>query len=328
MFFDNHNRPINYLRLAVTDRCNLRCTYCMPEDGLEWLHRNEVMRYEEMLRICTLMVKMGIDKIRITGGEPFARKDIMLFISELAKLNGLKKINLTTNGVLIAPYIPEFKKLKISSCNLSLDTLNRERFFEITRRDELQEVLKTMDALLANDIEVKVNAVVMNGVNSDEIAAMVALTKDLPIAMRFIEEMPFNGEGNDYSGVLWNHTKILGEIKRSFPAIYKIKDPENSTAFNYHIPNHKGTVGIIAAYTRSFCGTCNRIRLTPEGSLRTCLYGDSVLNVKDMMRNGFSDDEMSVLLQQAFQNRAKDGWEAEKKRKTKGIFESMAMIGG
>jgi molybdenum cofactor biosynthesis protein A len=328
MLFDNHNRPINYLRLAVTDRCNLRCTYCMPEDGLEWLHRKEIMSYEEMLRVCGVMVKMGIDKIRITGGEPFAKKDIMLFISELAKLEGLKKINLTTNGVLTEPYISEFKKLKITSCNLSLDTLDRERFFEITRRDELPAVLKTMDALLAHDIEVKVNAVVMNGVNSDEIAAMVALTKDLPIAMRFIEEMPFNGEGNDYSGILWNHKKILNEIKHSFPNIYKIKDPENSTAFNYQIPNHKGTVGIIAAYTRSFCGTCNRIRLTPEGSLKTCLYGDSVLNVKDMMRNGFSDDEMAVLLKQTFQNRAKDGWEAEKNRKAKGIFESMAMIGG
>jgi cyclic pyranopterin phosphate synthase len=146
--------------------------------------------------------------------------------------------------------------------------------------------------------------------------------------MRFIEEMPFNGEGHDYSGIEWNYIKILDTIKNSFPDIYKIKDSPNSTALNYKIPNHKGTVGIIPAYTRSFCGSCNRIRLTPEGSLKTCLYGDAVLNVKDMMRADLTDLEMQTFLQNSFQNRAKDGWEAEKQRQQNGIFESMASIGG
>ena len=328
MLYDNHNRKINYLRLAVTDRCNLRCHYCMPEDGLDWLGRKEIMSYEEMLRISKLLVQMGIDKIRITGGEPFVRKDIILFISELAKINGLKQINLTTNGVLTQPFIPEFKALKIKSCNLSLDTLNRQRFFDITRRDEFDNVMKTLDALLMHDIEVKINAVVMKNINTDEIHEMVALTQKLPVVMRFIEEMPFNGEGHDYSGIEWNYIKILDTIKNSFPDIYKIKDSPNSTALNYKIPNHKGTVGIIPAYTRSFCGSCNRIRLTPEGSLKTCLYGDAVLNVKDMMRANLTDFEMQTFLQNSFQNRAKDGWEAEKQRQQNGIFESMASIGG
>jgi cyclic pyranopterin phosphate synthase len=300
----------------------------MPEDGLDWLGRKEIMSYEEMLRISKLLVQMGIDKIRITGGEPFVRKDIILFISELAKINGLKQINLTTNGVLTQPFIPEFKALKIKSCNLSLDTLNRQRFFDITRRDEFDNVMKTLDALLMHDIEVKINAVVMKNINTDEIHEMVALTQKLPIAMRFIEEMPFNGEGHDYSGIEWNYIKILDTIKNSFPDIYKIKDSPNSTALNYKIPNHKGTVGIIPAYTRSFCGSCNRIRLTPEGSLKTCLYGDAVLNVKDMMRADLTDLEMQTFLQNSFQNRAKDGWEAEKQRQQNGIFESMASIGG
>src|SRR4051812_2172253 len=151
--FDNHGRPINYLRLAVTDRCNLRCFYCMPENGIDWLERKELMSYEEMLRICTLLVKMGIEKIRITGGEPFVRKGIMSFLADLSKL-GLKQLTVTTNGVLTAPLVPELKKLGINSVNLSMDTIDRNRFFAITRRDELPQVLETMEQLLRHDMEV------------------------------------------------------------------------------------------------------------------------------------------------------------------------------
>ena len=328
MLLDNHNRVINYLRLAVTDRCNLRCTYCMPENGLDWLARKDLMSYEEMLRICSLLVDMGINKIRITGGEPFIRKDIMLFISELAKLNRLEQINMTTNGVLTAPYISEFKRLKIKSCNLSLDTLDRERFFEITRRDELLQVMETLEKLLFYGIETKINAVVMENKNTDEIVNMVEMTKHLPISMRFIEEMPFNGAKNDFSGIKWNFEKILATIKEKYPTIEKTIDPPNATAFNYKIPNHKGTIGIIAAYSRSFCGTCNRIRLTPDGNLKTCLYGDNILNIKDLLRNSFSNKDIEKELSSVFNTRAKDGFEAEKMRDKSSIFASMATIGG
>ncbi len=328
MLFDNHNRKINYLRLAVTDRCNLRCTYCMPEHGLEWLSRKELMSYEEMLRVCTLLVNMGIEKIRITGGEPFVRKDIMQFMSALAALDGLKQLNITTNGILTAPYISEFKKLKIRSVNLSLDTLDRERFFEITRRDELLDVMHTLDELLKYGLEVKINAVVMEGKNIQDILPLVELTKKMPISVRFIEEMPFNGEGNAYSGLHWNYIKILETIKEQYPDIQKIPDPPNATAYHYQIPNHKGTVGIIAAYTRSFCGTCNRIRLTPEGVLKTCLYGDGVMNVKDLMRRHPSNDELHSQLLNVLQHRAKDGWEAERNRDPHNVHSSMATIGG
>jgi molybdenum cofactor biosynthesis protein A len=328
MLFDNHNRPINYLRLAVTDRCNLRCTYCMPEHGLEWLSRKELMSYEEMLRVCTMLVNMGIDKIRITGGEPFVRKDIMQFMRALAALEGLKQLNLTTNGVLTAPFIPEFKKLKIRSVNLSLDTLDRARFFEITRRDEFLDVMHTLDELLKYGLEVKINAVVMDGKNIDDILPLVEMTKTMPISVRFIEEMPFNGAGNTYSGIKWNFIKILETITAAYPTIQKMPDPPNATAYHYHIPNHKGTVGIIAAYTRSFCGTCNRIRLTPEGVLKTCLYGDGVLNVKDLMRENEHNIDLQAQFLKALQHRAKDGWEAERDRDPLNIHASMAMIGG
>lgn len=329
MLTDNHGRIINYLRLAVTDRCNLRCFYCMPEEGIDWLSRKDLMTYEEMLQICSLLVKMGIEKIRITGGEPFVRKDIMKFIAELSNIEGLKQITITTNGVLTAPLVPELKKLGVHSINLSLDTLDRSRFFAITHRDELPNVLETFEQLLRHDMEVKLNAVVMEGKNIEDIIPLVALTKDLPVSVRFIEEMPFNGEDSHYTTLLWDHIHILNTIKEKYPGIQKIPDPPFSTSYNYQIPGHKGKVGIIAAYTRSFCGTCNRIRITPLGMLKTCLYDHGVLNVKDLLRRGYNDNELQTKLINAVNNRAIDGWEAEQNRALKfPVHESMATIGG
>ncbi len=329
MLTDNHGRKINYLRLAVTDRCNLRCFYCMPEEGIEWLSRKELMTYEEMLRICSLLVKMGVDKIRITGGEPFVRKDIMQFLTSLSVLNGLRQLTITTNGVLTAPYVPELKKLGVQSVNLSMDTLDRNKFFTITKRDELPNVLETLEQLLKHEIEVKINAVVMDGKNIDDIIPLVELTKNLPVSVRFIEEMPFNGEGNHYSHLHWHYMRILRKIQERFPAIEKLPDPLFSTSYNYHIPGHKGDVGIIAAYSRTFCGTCNRIRITPQGILKTCLYDDGVLNIKDLVREGKDDEEIADNLLYAIHHRAKDGREAELLRKEKmPVHESMATIGG
>jgi len=326
---DNHGRTVNYLRLAVTDRCNLRCFYCMPEEGLEWLSRKELMTYEEMLHVCSLLVTMGIDKIRITGGEPFVRKDIMHFLTALSKLEGLRQITITTNGVLTAPHIPALKKLGIYSVNLSLDTLDRNRFFSITRRDELPLVMETFNQLLFHDMEVKLNAVVMDKKNTQDIIPLVELTKNLPVSVRFIEEMPFNGEGSHYTGLPWDYIRIFNHIKETFPDIKKIPDPPYSTSYNYQIPGYKGSIGIIAAYTRSFCGSCNRIRITPQGTLKTCLYDDGVLNIKDLVREGYNDEELKHFLLNAFGHRAIDGWQAEKLRKEKGpVHESMATIGG
>lgn len=325
MLTDNHGRPVNYLRLAVTDRCNLRCFYCMPAHGLEWLERKELMTWEEMLFVCSALVKMGIEKIRLTGGEPFARRNFINFLEELSKLEGLKEITLTTNGVLTAPYIPKLKELGIKSVNLSMDTLDRERFANITRRDELPKVLETLHELLRHDIQVKINAVVMEGRNTEDIIPLVGLTKELPVSVRFIEEMPFNGNGT-YEGLSWDHLRILNTIKERFPDMEKMADAQYSTSYNYNIPGHAGTVGIIAAYTRSFCGSCNRIRITPQGVLKTCLYDDGVMNVKDLVRAGKDTVAIQEAITNAIKKKAKDGWEAERNRTT--INESMAAIGG
>ena len=329
MLIDNHGRIINYLRLAVTDRCNLRCFYCMPEDGLNWLARTELMTYEEMLKICTLLVKMGIEKIRITGGEPFVRKDIMHFLTSVSELSGLEELTITTNGVLTAPYVAELKKIGVRSVNLSLDTLDAGRFFSITRRDEFAAVMHTMEELLKHDIDVKINAVVMDGKNTMDIIPLVELTKELPVSVRFIEEMPFNGEGHVYQGLKWDYIKILDEITNQFPNIQKIKDLLYSTSYNYHVPGHKGSIGIIAAYSRTFCGTCNRIRITPQGTLKNCLYDNGVMNIKDVIRKGIGDEAITAELLNAFGTRVQNGWEAEQLRvENTGVHESMATIGG
>lgn len=301
----------------------------MPEHGLDWLSRKEIMSYEELLHTCSLLTQMGIQKIRITGGEPFVRKDIMQFLFSLKQLKNLQQLTITTNGVLTAPLVPDLKKLGIHSVNLSLDTLDRSRFFAITHRDELPAVLQTLEQLLHHNIEVKINAVVMENKNTCDIIPLVQLTKDLPVSVRFIEEMPFNGTENYGSDSHWNYLRILEAIRENFPSVQKIEDPQFSTSYNYHIPGHKGTVGIIAAYTRSFCGTCNRIRITPQGSLKTCLYGDAVLNIKDMIRAGYSNDDIKKALLLSFSKRTKDGWEAELKVKNSNtLHQSMATIGG
>ena len=329
MLYDNHHRPVNYLRLAVTDRCNLRCFYCMPAEGIEYLPKKELMTYEEMLRIVRMLVNLGIEKLRITGGEPFIRRDMMDFLGEISRLEGLRQINITTNGVVTAPLVPELKKLGIRSVNLSLDTLNPELFHQITRRDEFDKVMQTFEALLHHGIETKINAVMMEGKNDLDLLPLAMLTKDLPVGVRFIEEMPFNGGEAHYDQLWWSHRRILETLKEHFPGLTKLPDPPSSTSYNYQIPGHRGTVGIIAAYSRTFCGTCNRIRLTPQGMLKTCLYDSGVFNIKSLLRAGATDEQLGQAVLDALGHRAKDGFEAEQQRQFGlPVSESMATIGG
>src|SRR5689334_162014 len=210
---DNHNRPLNYVRLAVTDRCNLRCFYCMPEEGIHYLPKKELLTFEEIERLISLLASMGISKVRLTGGEPFVRTDLMKLVQSIVEIPGIKDLHLTTNGVLTAPHIPALKKLGIGSVNLSLDTLDRDRFKTITRRDEFDLVRKTLDQLLEQEIPVKINAVVMDGKNIDDIIPLIELTRHNNVSVRFIEEMPFNGEGNHYPTLTWTYTKIVEYIQ-------------------------------------------------------------------------------------------------------------------
>jgi cyclic pyranopterin phosphate synthase len=301
----------------------------MPAEGIHYLPKNELLTYEEIERLITLFATLGISKIRLTGGEPFVRNDLMQLIGTLVRIPGIKDLHLTTNGVLTAPHIPELKKLGIASVNLSLDTLDSERFKTITRRNEFDEVVKTYSSLLDHEIPVKINAVVMEDKNIDDIVPLIELTKRNPVSVRFIEEMPFNGEGTHYPRLHWTYKKILEYITAHYPNIYKIQDPENSTSNHYAIPGHRGNIGIIAAFSRTFCGTCNRIRITAQGGLKTCLYDDGVLNIKELMRSGKNDAAITTALLNAFNSRPLNGFEAEEKRKDHTpAHESMSTIGG
>lgn len=323
---DRHGRTLNYLRLAVTDRCNLRCFYCMPEEGIKFTARENLLSYEEMLRLLSITASMGVNKVRITGGEPFVRKNMVDFMHNVSRLEGIDTLNLTTNGTMSSDIVPELKKMGIKSVNLSLDTLDRDRFFEITRRDLFDNVMQTLDKLLEYNIQVKINAVVMDGRNIEDLIPLAQLTKNQPISVRFIEEMPFNGTGRQYEEFKWNHKAIEQYLRDNLPEMTALPFIPTATATEYNIKGYQGKLGIIAAYTRSFCGTCNRLRVTPQGTLKTCLYDNGVFNIKDFLRAGATDDEMRKLFQEAVAGKAKDGFEAEAKRGK--VFESMTSIGG
>jgi molybdenum cofactor biosynthesis protein A len=326
MLFDNHNRPINYLRLAVTDRCNLRCFYCMPEAGIKYLPKQQLLTYEEMERVVALLARMGVTKVRLTGGEPFVRAGLMGFMERLTATPGLAELHMTTNGVLTAPHVGELARLGLKSVNLSLDSLDRTRFHQITRRDELPAVLGTLEALLAHDIRVKINAVVMDGQNIADLRPLAELARTQPIDVRFIEEMPFNGAGNHYTKLVWTHQRILQELRAFYPDLHPLPATPNATANVYQVPGHAGTLGIIAAYTRTFCGTCNRIRLTAQGTLKTCLYDNGMLDVRALLRSGATDADLTAAFLKAFAHRPANGFEAEARRPV--VSESMATIGG
>ena len=326
---DNFGRRISYLRLAVTDRCNLRCAYCMPAGGIPWVNKKQLLSYEEMLRLIRLLAGMGIDKLRITGGEPFARKDLMWMLRAARTVPGIEKISITTNGVLTLPYLSELESLGIRHLNLSLDTLNGEKFHRITRRNDFAQVMETFRALLEGNFELKINAVIMEGINEDDIPDLCRLAAEYPVVVRFIEEMPFNGYAAAPQKLNWDYRRILGRVQELYPDLQPEELDPGQTSVNYSLPGKPGKIGIIAAYSRSFCGSCNRLRITPEGQLRTCLYGHNALDIRALIRNGESDESIAGAVRAAVGQRARDGFEAERLRAPEmPVGESMAGIGG
>jgi len=300
----------------------------MPEH-MQFVPKQELLTYEEMERLASILAPMGVSKIRITGGEPFVRRDLLPFLDRLVNIEGVTQLNITTNGVLTWKYMKQLKEIGVHTLNLSLDTVDKQRFFEITRRDTFDDVIKTLHTALDYGIQLKINAVVMDGKNTDDILPMAELAFKYPVDVRFIEEMPFNGQGRSNDRFKWDYLKIIQTIKDRYPEMERVKDSNHSTSTNYHIPGFKGNVGVIPAFSRTFCGQCNRIRVTALGMLKTCLYDDGVFNLKKLMRNEKDDGEIRQQLIRIFSNRAKDGFEAEEKRAPgKPANESMSTIGG
>ncbi|MCF6352720.1 MAG: GTP 3',8-cyclase MoaA [Cyclobacteriaceae bacterium] len=323
---DSFGRPLEYLRLAVTDRCNLRCFYCMPAEGIEYVPKQDLLSYEEMLRLTRIFVQLGVNKIRLTGGEPFIRKNFYGFLKRLTKIDGLDKIAITTNGSVANKHIPFLKEIGITSINLSLDTLNKEKFNQITRRDFFNQAMNTYQAVLNAGIKLSVNMVVMEGKNIEDIIPMAMLTKTDNVTIRYIEEMPFNGKGTRNT-IGFNHAKILELLTSDLPDLSPISFAPGTTAQEYSIEGHKGKVGIIAAHTRTFCNSCNRIRVTATGQMKNCLYDQGMLNLKRMLTDGSSDQMICEAIKAGYDKKFKNGLEAEANQANP-ISESMSSIGG
>ncbi|MDD3723441.1 MAG: GTP 3',8-cyclase MoaA [Lutibacter sp.] len=324
---DKFGRKITYLRLAVTDRCNLRCQYCMPAQGIEIVDRKELLSYKEMYRITRVLSELGVNKVRLTGGEPFVRKDFVNFLESLSFNDKLEEINITTNGALISNHIDKLEAYKINAINLSLDSLQKEKFAKITRRDLFDSVYDTFEKLENSSLKLKLNVVVQSGVNTDEIIDFIELTKNKDIAVRFIEEMPFNGKGQRDISEVWNFKKILNHIKNNYLDIEPILSKKTSTSINYRIPNYRGTFGIIPAFTRTICSDCDRIRITSTGLFKNCLFDGGVFNVRDFIRNGASDDELKKMFIDTVHHKPENGFIAEAARENP-ASESMSTIGG
>ena len=299
---DTYNRKIDYIRISVTDRCNLRCIYCMPSEGVREIIHSEILTYEEIIRILSVAIRLGIKKVRITGGEPLVRKGLPSLIKSISSLDEIEEISLTTNGVLLKRFAKELKEAGLNRINISLDSLNPEKYERITKGNHLSEVwegIKISEELGFSPV--KINMVPIRGFNDDEIKEFASLTFEKPYHIRFIEFMP-TGAKDIWSKEKYISTKELKEIISKLGELKPINNEWGSgPAKNFKLPDAKGVIGFISAISDHFCAGCNRLRLTSDGKLRPCLFSDSEIDLKKALREGCDDNELQRLLLLALQ---------------------------
>lgn len=282
MLLDKFNRPHNYLRISLTDSCNFRCAYCMPNEEIEVMPKSHLMSADEIEQIAKTFVSLGVKKIRLTGGEPLVRKDFPEIVRRLARLP--VELTLTTNGVLAHKHLDLFKLANIRSLNVSLDSLQREVFHKLTKRDQFQQVWDNILLLLGNGIKIKLNAVALHGIIEKEIHDFVSLTEHLPLHVRFIEFMPFSGNHWTSDKVI-TARQMLDLVQKEFK-VEKLTDEPHATAKKYKVPGFKGTFAFITTMSEHFCGDCNRMRLTADGKMKNCLFGKEEMDLLKVIRNG------------------------------------------
>jgi cyclic pyranopterin phosphate synthase len=296
---DGHNRRVSYVRISVTDRCNLRCRYCSAPE-FQSHYREEILSYEEIEQLVRILVTMGIDKVRLTGGEPLTRRHLDTLVARLNAIEGIRDISLTTNGVLLAELAPALRAAGLKRINISLDTLRRERFSAITGRDDFDRVRAGIKAAFKAGFDpVKLNVVVMRGVNDDEIVDFARLTREYPLHVRFIEYMPI-GATSDWSGrEVVTGAEILDQIRRGCGRLETEAAAPGSPARLFRLAQAPGRIGVIAAMSDHFCAACNRIRVTADGRLRPCLLADREFDLKGLLRGGAPADEIAALVRRA-----------------------------
>lgn len=281
---DSFNREIDYMRISITDRCNLRCRYCMPEEGIEKVAMNQILTYEEILRVCDAAVSLGINKFKVTGGEPLVRRGCVGFCKDLKNLHGVKQVTLTTNGQMLGSQLPALVEAGIDGINISLDSLQEDRYRMITGGGELKTTIDSVEAAVRSGVKTKVNCLIQKGFNEDEIEDFAQLAFTLSVDVRFIEIMPI-GYGKPDTG-LPNRT-ILQRLKRNYPRLAEdAMTHGNGPAVYYSLPNKAGSIGLISAMNESFCGNCNRIRLTSQGTIKPCLCYEDSIDLKPSLEEG------------------------------------------
>lgn len=312
---DANNRIIDYIRISITDRCNLRCVYCMPKDGVTFLEHDRIITYEEILTICREMVKLGIRNVKITGGEPLVRKNTPWLVAELKKIPGMEQVTMTTNGVLLKDQIRALAEAGLDGVNVSLDTLDRKEFETITGFDCLGQVLEGIDAALAcPGLAVKVNCVPTKGADSREnILQLAGLAKDRPLHVRFIELMPI-GLGQEMNGYEENTVREL--LESAYGAMVPFLEPlGNGPGVYYSLEGFQGKIGFISAVSHKFCDRCNRVRLTSEGVLKTCLQYGTGVNLKELLASGCGGQALGTAIEEAIWNKPREHQFGQKKEK-------------
>jgi len=303
--FDNHQRAIDYLRLSITDRCNLRCIYCMPEEGVQFIPHGEILSYEEMLHLVGLCIQQGIRKIRLTGGEPLVRKGFIGFVERLCQLERLEEVTLTTNGVFLKEFARALKDCGICRINVSMDTLKPDRFRQITRRDDYDRVWEGVEeAERAGFNPIKLNVVAMRGINDDEILDFAQLIRKKPYHVRFIELMPVGQENGFWTAERFIPAgEIFDRIQQAGCLTPVNRDPLDGPAERYTLEGAKGEIGLISALSHHFCERCNRLRLTADGHLRGCLFSEQETDLKTPLREGREDSFILTLVRHTLQNK-------------------------
>ncbi len=321
---DNFGRPHTYLRISLTDRCNLRCFYCMPEEGIELMEKPSIMTLEEIIAITRTFRDLGVDTVRLTGGEPLVRKNFGFLVEELAKLGVTLK--LTTNGIVLDKYLDLFDKIGLRKINFSLDTLDKAKSIFITKRDYYERIMRNLEMALDMGMNIKLNVVLIKGVNDNEINDFIALTQHKDLSVKFIEFMPFKGNKWDWSkGV--SKEEILQTVGDKFGEIETLQNPKHSTSTNYKVKGHQGSFGIVSTITNPFCDECNRIRLTADGKMKNCLFATSETDLLTAFRNG-EPIENIILESIKSKKHSRDGMDVKMDAEHYEQNRSMISIGG
>lgn len=325
---DAFGRSFDYARIAVNERCNLRCVYCMPAEGLPFKEGDALLSADEIARLVRVLAGLGVRKVRFTGGEPLLRRDIVRLVADAAATEGIESICLTTNGILFDAHADALREAGLSGVNISLDTLRAERFRTITRRTGIERVLAAVDRAVALGLaSVKVNVVTMRGFNDDEIPAFAEWTRALPITVRFIELMPFDARQVWKRGHFFGAAWIVERLEAAFPTLETVAG-SRTEHHAFRAPGHAGTIAVIPAYSRDLCGACNRLRITADGRIRNCLYARRETDLIGAMREGGDDAALERRLREAMWSKAADGWQAQRDPDGGDDRRSMTQIGG